>query len=61
MNITIKEDCIACGACEELCPAVFKIFGEVAMVFGDADSEEKRKCVREAADTCPVMAIVVEE
>ena len=58
MAVTISDDCIACGACESICDAVFSIEDKAvvneAAVAGNIDS------VKEAADACPVSAITVE-
>lgn len=51
-----KEKCIGCGACEAVCPAVFVLKN------GKAEAREKKTkeaCAKEAADSCPVQAIVV--
>jgi len=50
-----KEKCIGCGACESICPKVFKMKDGKAV----AKSETNEKCAKEAADSCPVQAIEV--
>lgn len=58
MKVRIEDGCIACGACESFCDAVFKV-EDVAVVNQDAvDANED--AVKEAADACPVGVIVVE-
>ena len=52
-----KEKCIGCGACEAVCPSLF--------VMKDGKAEVKKgkideKCAKEAADSCPTQAIIVE-
>lgn len=58
MNVKVEDSCIACGACESICDAVFSIEDKAvvnaAAVAGNEDG------VQEAADSCPVQAIVVE-
>ena len=54
MNVKVEDSCIACGACESICDAVFSIEDKEAAVAGNED------CVKEAADSCPVQAIIVE-
>ena len=50
-----KEICIGCGLCESICPEGFKMNDE-----GKAEVRNpKAKCVKEAADSCPVDAIKV--
>ena len=58
MKVTIEDSCIGCGACESVCDAVFsledKAIVNAAAISGNEDA------VQEAADSCPVSAIVVE-
>ena len=49
-----KEKCIGCGACEALCPEGFEMKDGKAVV-----KNQKAKCIKEAADSCPVQAISV--
>ncbi len=58
MNVKIEDSCIGCGACESICDAVFSIDG-IAQVDESAVAENEA-CVKEAADACPVSAIIVE-
>ena len=58
MKVRIDEGCIACGACESVCDAVFKVEDVAVVNEGAVSSNED--CVKEAADSCPVGAIIVE-
>lgn len=58
MTVKIEEGCIACGACESICDAVFKV-EDVATV-NEAAVADNMDCVKEAAESCPVGVIVVE-
>lgn len=58
MNVTITDDCIACGACESICGDVFSIEDKAVVDQGNVAANEDG--VKEAADACPVGAIVVE-
>ena len=58
MNVTIEDSCIACGACESICDAVFSV--EDKAVVNTAAVADNAEGVQEAADACPVQAIVVE-
>lgn len=58
MNVKIEEGCIACGACESICDAVFTV-EDVATVNQSAVADNI-DCVKEAADACPVGVIVIE-
>ncbi|MFA6989966.1 MAG: ferredoxin [Candidatus Gastranaerophilaceae bacterium] len=59
MKVTIEDGCIACGACESICDAVFTV-EDVAKV-NPAGIPGNEDAVREAADACPVSVIVVED
>ena len=58
MNVRVEDGCIACGACESICEAVFSV-SDVAQVNAGAIAGNE-DAVKEAADSCPVSAIVVE-
>ncbi len=58
MSVKITDDCIACGACESICDAVFSI--EDKAVVDESAVAANEDCVKEAAEACPVGAIVVE-
>lgn len=58
MKVKIEDGCIACGACESICDAVFKV--EDAAVVNEAAVAANEAGVKEAADSCPVGAIVIE-
>ncbi|MBE0475628.1 MAG: ferredoxin [Coriobacteriia bacterium] len=54
--------CIGCGLCEEVCPEVFRLEDDgLAHVIDEEPDEELYGPVREAADSCPVDAISIEE
>ena len=52
-----EEECIACGACEELCPEVFQVNESLgfAQVINPTGAPEDR--IQEAIDNCPVQCI----
>ncbi len=58
MNVKVNDSCIACGACESICDAVFSV-EDVAKV-NEAEVAANEDCVKEAADACPVGAIEIE-
>ena len=58
MSVTISDDCIACGACESICDAVFSI--EDKAVADQAAVADNIDAVKEAAEACPVGAITVD-
>ena len=56
-KITVNESCIGCGACTGVAPDVFEMNDEgLASVVGDDVVSAK-----EAAESCPVEAIEVED
>ncbi len=58
MTVTVSDACIACGACESICDAVFSI--EDKAVVNDSAVADNIDSVKEAADACPVGAIEVQ-
>lgn len=58
MKVTINDSCIGCGACESICDSVFKL--EDIAVVNEANVASNEGCVKEAAEACPVGAIVIE-
>jgi ferredoxin len=59
-NVTIEESCVACGACVDVCPEVFELPGDIAVVKDGADLSLDAK-IEEAAEACPVEAIKYEK
>jgi ferredoxin len=63
MNVIVDQDaCISCGACEEICPAVFhlsEVTGKSEVI--DAEACEYVGCCEAAEENCPVGAITLEE
>ena len=60
MKVRIEDSCTACGLCVDTCPEVFEMGGEIAEVIIDEVSPELKDTVQQAADECPVEAIIVE-
>lgn len=59
-QVVIEDSCIGCGSCVEICPEVFELADEVAIVKNNADLSQDSKII-EAAEACPVEAIVYEK
>ncbi len=61
---TINESCIACGTCEAICPAVFKVQDvdnkHIATVL-EADYAAEKANIDDAINSCPVQAIAWQE
>ena len=63
MKPVVDDDlCIGCGACEDLCPEIFRVEDDgLAHVIAENVEPEMYGCVRDAEDACPVGAISVSE
>jgi ferredoxin len=60
MVVTIEDTCTACGLCVDTCPEVFEMGDDKAEVTVDEIPAEHEDAVQQAADECPVEAIIVE-
>jgi ferredoxin len=60
MKVRIEDTCTACGLCVDTCPEVFEMGDEMAQVMVDEVPAEHEDAVQQAADECPVEAIIVE-
>ena len=60
MRVRIEDTCTACGLCVDTCPEVFDMGDDFAIVIADPVPAECEDTAQEAADDCPVDAIIVE-
>ena len=60
MRVRIEDTCTACGLCVDTCPDVFEMGSDMAEVTADEVPAEFEEAVQQAADECPVEAIIVE-
>ena len=60
MKARIEDTCTACGLCCDTCPEVFEMGDDMAQVIVDEVPSEHEDAVQQAADECPVEAIIVE-
>ena len=62
MKAHVNNDCTGCGLCAGICPEVFSMdSGDVATVLLPEIPMEFEAACRDAADSCPVEAITIEE
>jgi len=61
MIVTIEDTCTACGLCADTCPEVFELGDEIAQVLLDDIPQEYEEAVEQAAEECPVEAIIIHE
>lgn len=59
-KVWIEEGCIVCNACEDICPEVFSMTDDTAVVNEDADFDEFEEQIIEAAESCPTEVIKYE-
>ncbi len=55
-----KEKCIGCTLCVQACPEIFKMEGDKAVVKVNPVPHEAEDSCRDAAQQCPVEAIVIQ-
>jgi ferredoxin len=60
-KVWIEDDCTACGLCVDICPEVFDLPDDIAVVKEGADFSRHEDEIKEAADSCPVEVIKFEE
>jgi len=55
------EICVGDETCVEICPEIFEMQGDVAVAKMEEVPEELEGKCKEAAESCPVEAILIEE
>jgi len=58
--IVDPEICIGCGLCAEICPEVFEMKDDKAVVIVAVVPKEAESACEEAEGQCPVTAITIE-
>lgn len=61
-KVTIEiDECIGCQTCVELCPEVFDFDADTEKALVRSEATGNEECIDEAADSCPVSCIIVEQ
>ena len=62
MKVRVDEDaCVGDETCVEVCPEIFEMRGDVAVTKMEEVPDELEDSCREAAESCPVEAILIED
>ena len=62
MKVRVDEEtCVGDETCVEICPEFFEMNGDVAVAKMEEVPEELEGKCKEAAEACPVEAIVIKE
>jgi len=62
MKVIVDADtCTGCGTCEDICPEVFEVKDDVAVVKANPVPAQHEQACRDAREACPVDAISIEE
>ena len=62
MKVRVDEEaCVGDETCVEICPEIFEMQGDVAVAKMEEVPEKLEGACKEAAESCPVMAILIEE
>ncbi|MFZ0033813.1 MAG: ferredoxin [Sedimentisphaerales bacterium] len=59
MKVKIEDTCTSCELCVNTCPEVFEMGADMAQVIVEEVPPEFEEAVQQAADECPVEAIII--
>jgi ferredoxin len=59
MKAIVEDSCTQCGLCIDTCPEVFEMGPDIARVIVDEVPAEFQDLVEQAAEECPVEAIII--
>ena len=55
-----EEACTGCGKCVKICPQIFCMEDDLAIIITHADQTQFKKMCKKAADACSLGAIIIE-
>ena len=62
MKVRVDADiCIGCETCVDICPEIFEMNDDIAITKTDSVPADLQNSCREAADTCAVDAIILDD
>ncbi len=62
MKVSINNDeCTGCNLCVDTCPDMFEMEGDIAKVKKADVPADQAETTKQAAEDCPVEAIIIEE
>jgi ferredoxin len=62
MKVRVDEEtCVGDETCVQVCPEIFEMKGDVAVAKAEVVPKDLEAKCKEAAEACPVEAIVIEE
>jgi ferredoxin len=60
-KVWIEDGCTACALCVDICPEIFDLPDDTAIVKQGVSFDEHEEGIRESAENCPVEVIQFEE
>lgn len=55
--VSVNENCIGCGVCENFAPTVFKVEDAMSHVIKQPENDAEKTQTQEAINSCPTQAI----
>ena len=55
-----EEACTGCGKCVKICPQIFCMEDDLAVIINHDDMHQFKKLCKKAADACSLGAVIIE-